>query len=63
MCDKLVIWRLFRLVWAITERFIADLDLTLIDLPGMTKNPVEGQPEDIEKQVGGQYQATDWLIK
>ncbi len=27
-------------------------DLTLIDLPGIARVPVQGQPEDIEKQVG-----------
>jgi replication fork clamp-binding protein CrfC len=27
------------------------LDLTLVDLPGLTKVPVGDQPEDIEKQV------------
>ena len=27
------------------------LNLTLVDLPGMTKMPVHGQPADIEKQV------------
>ena len=28
------------------------LDLTLVDLPGLTKVPVDDQPEDIEQQVG-----------
>ena len=27
------------------------LDLTLVDLPGLTKVPVGDQPEDIEQQV------------
>jgi len=27
------------------------VDLTLVDLPGMTKVPVKGQPEDIEEQI------------
>ena len=27
-------------------------DLTLIDLPGIARVAVEGQPHDIEKQVG-----------
>lgn len=27
------------------------LTLTLVDLPGMTKVPIEGQPKDIEKQI------------
>ena len=27
------------------------LDLTLVDLPGLTKNPVGDQPRDIERQV------------
>ena len=27
------------------------VDLTLVDLPGMTKVPVHGQPKDIEKQI------------
>lgn len=27
------------------------VDLTLVDLPGMTKVPVKGQPQDIEEQV------------
>jgi len=27
------------------------VDLTLVDLPGITKNPVEGQPADIEQQI------------
>ena len=27
------------------------MDLTLVDLPGLTKNPVGDQPQDIEKQV------------
>lgn len=27
------------------------VDLTLVDLPGMTKVPVHGQPQDIEKQI------------
>ena len=27
------------------------LDLTIIDLPGMTRNPVGDQPLDIEQQV------------
>ena len=27
------------------------MDLTLVDLPGMTKVPVHGQPADIEKQI------------
>ena len=26
-------------------------DLTLIDLPGFTRNPIAGQPEDIEEQA------------
>ena len=27
------------------------VDLTLVDLPGMTKVPIKGQPMDIEKQI------------
>ena len=27
------------------------VDLTLVDLPGMTKVPVKGQPADIEEQI------------
>ena len=27
------------------------IDLTLIDLPGMTKNPVGDQPKDIEQKI------------
>ena len=27
------------------------VDLTLVDLPGMTKVPIKGQPKDIEKQI------------
>jgi len=27
------------------------LNLTLVDLPGMTKVPIEGQPKDIELQI------------
>jgi len=27
------------------------LNLTLVDLPGMTKVPIEGQPKDIEQQI------------
>ena len=27
------------------------VDLTLVDLPGMTKVPVKGQPHDIEDQI------------
>ena len=27
------------------------VDLTLVDLPGMTKVPVKGQPQDIEEQI------------
>lgn len=27
------------------------MDLLLVDLPGIVKNPSEGQPEDIEVQV------------
>ena len=27
------------------------VDLTLVDLPGMTKVPVKGQPQDIEDQI------------
>ena len=27
------------------------VDLTLVDLPGLTKVPVKGQPADIEKQI------------
>ena len=27
------------------------VDLTLVDLPGMTKVPVQGQPHDIEQQI------------
>jgi replication fork clamp-binding protein CrfC len=27
------------------------VDLTLVDLPGMTKVPVKGQPQDIEVQI------------
>lgn len=27
------------------------VDLTLVDLPGMTRVPVQGQPHDIEKQI------------
>lgn len=27
------------------------VDLTLVDLPGMTKVPVKGQPSDIEEQI------------
>ena len=26
-------------------------DLTLIDLPGITRNPVDGQPKDIERRI------------
>lgn len=29
------------------------LDLTLVDLPGLTKIPVGDQPSDIEKQIRG----------
>ena len=29
------------------------INLTLIDLPGITKNPVGDQPKDIEKQING----------
>ena len=27
------------------------VDLTLVDLPGMTRVPVQGQPQDIESQI------------
>jgi len=27
------------------------VDLTLVDLPGITKNPTKDQPEDIERQI------------
>ena len=27
------------------------VDLTLVDLPGLTKVPIKGQPSDIEKQI------------
>ena len=27
------------------------VDLTMVDLPGMTKVPVKGQPQDIEEQI------------
>ena len=27
------------------------LNLTLVDLPGITKVPIEGQPKDIESQI------------
>ena len=27
------------------------VDLTMVDLPGMTKVPIKGQPEDIEDQI------------
>jgi replication fork clamp-binding protein CrfC len=36
---------------SITNKRVAVLNLTLIDLPGMTKVPVGDQPPDIEHQI------------
>ena len=34
------------------------MDLTLVDLPGLTKNPVGDQPRDIEQQVLNTFNLT-----
>ena len=34
------------------------MDLTLVDLPGLTKNPVGDQPSDIEQQVLNTFNLT-----
>ena len=40
------------------------LDLTIIDLPGMTRNPVGDQPQDIEQQVeSSQYQIEIQMVR